>query len=292
MEDGQVATANSRGMMTVWQVDFYRRPVQDEAGKPLWELVVCEADGDRREAMWCPQAEVNAAWIVDALKQVGAHALPGTLQVFRPQAVSLVQEAAQRLGLGVEVTRQVPALKEFLRERAAVYPTLPGYTRQPYDPTALESPPPVPIPEALWGDRWRFGAIAAGEFLPAFEHKPIPVRSMPEAHLPIQMGISSTQPISGVIIDGGRVSMRLVRWLVEANPVYLNYIPGDPDGLLLEAGLVDRWILATFEDPEVKAAAHTFQERQQAAKGLHFLLVQPDDSGMTYSGLWLLRREV
>jgi hypothetical protein len=84
--------------------------------------------------------------------------------------------------------------------------------------------------------------------------------------------------------------MRLVRWLVDVHPVNLNYIPGDPDGLLLEAGLVDRWILATFEDEAVKAAAQTFQERQQAAKGLHFLLVQPDDAGVTYSGLWLLRR--
>jgi len=282
--------------MTVWQVDFYRRPVQDNAGKPLWELVVCDANGNLRESVWCPQAEVNAAWIVNTLKQLTnqhlpENYLPEKLQVFRPQAVSLVQEAAQRLGIGMEATREVPTLKQFLQERATVYPTLPGYTRQPYDPVALESPPPVPILEALWGDRWRFGAIAAGEFLPAFEHKPIPVRSIPESYLPVNVGIASTQPIPGVIIDGGRVSMRLVRWLVEARPVYLNYIPGDPDGLLLEASLVDRWILATFEDAEVKTAARTFQERQQAAQGLHFLLVQPDDSGMTYSGLWLLRRQ-
>ncbi|MBE9099969.1 Tab2/Atab2 family RNA-binding protein [Vacuolonema iberomarrocanum] len=278
-------------MVTVWQVDFYRRPMQDDAGQPLWELVVCEASSGLRKSAWCPQVKANVAWLVSALQKIGNNHLPDQLQVFRPQAVSLVQEAAQRLGIGVEATRHVPVLKQFLQERAAVYPTLPGYTRQPYEPVALESPPPVPIPEALWGDRWRFGAIAAGEFLPAFEHKPIPVRALPTAYLPVNIGLSSAQSIPGVIIDGGRVSMRLVQWLVEAHPSYLNYIPGDPDGLLLEAGLVDRWILATFEDEEVKAAARTFQERQQAAKGLHFLLVQPDDSGMTYSGLWLLRRE-
>ncbi len=47
--------------------------------------------------------------------------------------------------------------------------------------------------------------------------------------------------------------------------------------LILEASLADRWILATFADEKVSAA------------GLYFLLVQPDDSGMTYTGLWLLQ---
>jgi hypothetical protein len=71
----------------------------------------------------------------------------------------------------------------------------------------------------------------------------------------------------------------------------LNYISGAPDGLILEAGLVDRWIVATFEDPEVTTAAQAFEQRKKHCRGLHFLLVQPDDSGMTYSGFWLLQTE-
>lgn len=71
----------------------------------------------------------------------------------------------------------------------------------------------------------------------------------------------------------------------------LNYVAGTPGGLVLEAGLVDRWIVATFEDEEVVAAAQTYEQRKKLSKGLHFLLVQPDDSGMTYSGFWLLRED-
>jgi hypothetical protein len=85
--------------------------------------------------------------------------------------------------------------------------------------------------------------------------------------------------------------MQLARWLGENQPVSLHYIPGSLDGLILEAGLVDRWVLATFADAEVSEAAKMFTERKQLTKGLHFLLVQPDDSGMTYSGFWLLRAE-
>jgi hypothetical protein len=100
--------------------------------------------------------------------------------------------------------------------------------------------------------------------------------------------LASTVPVPGVVIDGGRQSMQLAKWLQDAKPWALNYIAGEPDGLILEAGLVDRWVVATFEDSEVKAAAQIYQQRKQLSKGLHFLLVQPDDSGMTYTGFWLL----
>jgi hypothetical protein len=83
--------------------------------------------------------------------------------------------------------------------------------------------------------------------------------------------------------------MQLARWLQDAQPVALNYIAGAPDGLILEAGLVDRWVVATFGDKEVATAAQMYEQRKQLSRGLHFLLVQPDDSGMTYSGFWLLR---
>jgi hypothetical protein len=61
--------------------------------------------------------------------------------------------------------------------------------------------------------------------------------------------------------------------------------------LVLEAGLADRWILATFADEEVTNAGKLYQQRKQLSRGLHFLLVQPDDSGMTHSGFWLLQDE-
>ena len=71
----------------------------------------------------------------------------------------------------------------------------------------------------------------------------------------------------------------------------LNYVAGEPAGLILAAGLVERWIVATFEDQEVVAAAKAYEQRKQLSQRLHFLLVQPDNSGMTYSGFWLLQED-
>ena len=63
----------------------------------------------------------------------------------------------------------------------------------------------------------------------------------------------------------------------------------DPGGLILAAAGDRRWVLATFTDAEVLQSAQLYQQRQQNAKGLHFLLIQPDDSGVTSSGFWLLQ---
>jgi RNA-binding protein Tab2/Atab2 len=283
--------------MNVWQADFYRRPLQDEAGNPLWQLLVCRADGTILLDVLCPQPQSNAAWLTLQLEHVHldsdcAEPLCDRLQVFRPQSVSLLQAACQPLGITVEPTRRTVALKQLLQAQAKHYRSLPNYTGQPYEPIALDQPPPIPLPQNLWGEKWQFAAIAASDLLPAFRHRPIPILDMPEIFDPVNLQIASTVLIPGVIIEGGRQSMQLARWLQRSNPFSLNYIPGDPDGLILSAGLVDRWVLNTFEDKEAIAAARTFRERQQDSKGLHFLLVQPDDSGMTYTGLWLLKAEI
>ncbi len=149
--------------------------------------------------------------------------------------------------------------------------------------------PPQPLPENLWGERWRFASLSAIELSEAFAGRLIPVIEMPDNLTPIKLGLASSVAVPGVVIDGGRRSLQLARWLQAARPVSLMAIAGAPDGLILEAGEVDRWIVATFDDPEVRSAAQLYEQRKQTSKGLHFLLVQPDDSGMTYTGVWLLK---
>jgi hypothetical protein len=278
--------------MGVWQTDFYRRPLCDATGQVLWELAICDPEWHFTYTAYCPQSEVNVRWLVSQLQAAaGGSGLPDTIQVFRPQALNLLNVAGEELGIAVEATRRTAALKQWLRERAVAYPQQENHTGEAYDPLALDRPPPVPLPEELWGEQWRFASVPAGYLEETFAERPIPIAQMPEALLPLKLGLASTVPIPGVAIDGGRQSMQLARWFQSVRPVALNYIPGPPDGLILEAGLVDRWVVATFEDPEVAQAARRYQQRKQHSQGLHFLLVQPDNSGMTYTGFWLLKPE-
>lgn len=276
--------------MKIWQADFYRRPLRDAAGQVLWELLVCNSTRTFAYEAVCPQSEANSMWLVTQMQRWGGEQLPGVIQVFRPQSLSLITSAAQQLGIAVEPTRHTFALKQWLQERLELYRTMDNYTSEPYNPLILDKPPPTPLPENLWGEQWRFAALSAGD-VQAFAERPIPILKMPESLLPINLGLTSTVPVPGMVIDGGRQSMRLARWLQATLPVALNYIAGTPGGLVLEAGLVDRWIVATFEDQEVLAAAQAYEQRKQLSQKLHFLLVQPDNSGMTYSGFWLLQED-
>ncbi len=274
---------------TIWQIDYYRRPLKDKQGQQLWELLICTPTRSLEFIAICPQSEVNANWLVEQMQKVGQDQdLPDIIQVFRPQSLGLIETAAQILGLKVEPTRRTTALKQWLVERVQQYQDMETYTGEFYDPLVLDAPPPVPLAENLWGDRWRFASLAAGNIEDIIE-RPIPVLEAPEFLLPLNLGLSSTLPIPGVVIDGGRQSMKLARWLETVQLYLLKYIPGDPDGLILETGLVDRWVVATFSDKEVSEAGQIYQQRKQQSQGLHFLLVQPDDSGMTYSGFWLLQ---
>ena len=277
--------------MKIWQADFYRRPLKDSTGKPLWELLLCDQTRQVEFVAMCPQSQANSSWLAEQLQQATLTEKPDKIQVFRPQSLSILEIAGQKLGIPVEPHRQTATLKQWLIERSKQYSTFENYTNEPYEPVTLDKPPPLPLPEELWGDRWRFASLSAGNLKEAFADRPIPILQMPESFLPFNLGLASVVPIPGIIIDGGRNSMRLARWLEEIQPFSLNYIPGSPDGLILEAGLVDRWVVATFEDAEMANSAKNFEVKKQLAKGLHFLLVQPDDTGITFSGFWLLKSE-
>ncbi len=271
--------------MRIWQADFYKRPLEDKQGKPLWSLVVCNKGVQER---FCPQSEANSDWLVSQLKDMGE--LPEVIQVFRPQCLNLLTAAGNKLGIEIEATRQVPELKAELQKRAIAYQEQNNYTNTVYRPIEVEQSPPQALPEEIWGEEWRFATIAAEDII-LFRDRALPIVEIPDQSLPVNLKIASTLPIPGIIIYGGRQSLQLAQWLQIAKPFSLNYIPtevGKSGGLILETGLVDRWIVATFEDPEVAKAALNYSQRKETSQGLHFILIQPDNSGMTYTGFWLL----
>ena len=270
--------------MTIWQADISIRPQQNDLGEPLWELVVCTADGSWYHTAICPQKQVNSDWIVAQIQLATAEQLPAAIQVFRPQSLGLIQTAGLKLGIEVIPTRRTIALKKFLTQQAQ------SYGNPNYQPLLIESPPPLPIPDHLVGDKWQFVTLTAGQLVADFADRPIPIVSMPDYLLPPHWGLGANVAIPGVIIYGGRQSMRLARWVAETEPVSLNYLGDDPGGLVLDAGLADRWVMLTFNDQEVSQAAKLFESRKGLVYGLHFLLITPDDSGITNSGMWLLQR--
>lgn len=266
--------------MKVWQVDFYYLPLSSTATIREWELTIYRECGSIFTAK-CFTAEANAQWLTKKLIAAAIHGLPDRIRVFRPQTLNLISLAAAELGITLEATRNTPELKQVLQQQ--------GKER-----LTLEKPVPQPLPENLWGEGWNCVNIAAKDLLELFGDRPIPIREIPEAWLPINLKLASTIEIPGIVVYGGKKSLILARWLEQEKPASLTYIPteiGKSGGLVLETGLVDRWIFNTFENEAVATVARSYESKKQASQGLHFLLVQPDDSGMTYTGFWLLKAE-
>lgn len=278
--------------MTSWQADLHRPPLASPSGEPLWEILLCSDDFAFSYGATAPQAAVNKAWVSQqvkiALEKAGT--TPEKIQVFRPQALSLLTTSCEPLGIAVEPTRHTPTLHQWLQQRAKWYPTQSHAIPIPYNPLHIESPPPLPLPENLWGESWGFTALAAYDFEQTLPYEPIPLRHLPTELMPSRLGLASTTPIPGIVVDAGRQAMALGQWIQANNPAWLSYIRGEPDGLILEAGLCDRWVFTTFSDPDVAAAGQRFEQHKRESNGLHFLLVRPDNSGMTTTGLWLLQQ--
>jgi RNA-binding protein Tab2/Atab2 len=281
--------------MNRWQADFYHHPGLSGNGQQnerQWELVLWDADiqpnTHTRSAIYtaqCSSIDANADWLEQQFLLAAGGKLPAKIQVFRPQSLGLISVAAKKLGIQVEATRNTQGLKQLLREK---------YQQQPqYNPILLEKAPPQALPENLWGDKWQIANIAAGQIIDLFSDRPIPICSIPQDFAPIHLNLASDLFIPGIVVYGGRKSMHLARWIESQTPAFINYIPtevGKSGGFILETGLVDRWVFNTFESEQAAVIANKYEQNKQASKGLHFLLIQPDDSGMTTTAFWLLRQ--
>jgi hypothetical protein len=148
--------------------------------------------------------------------------------------------------------------------------------------------PPQPLPEELWGESWQFVTINAGDLVDEFRERPIPYLVVPEQLTPTHLGLGDGVKIPGVIIYGGKQSRKIAEFIAKLPPKTLDFQWSDLGGLILTSTKGDRWIINTFSDLEVKKSAETFQIKKTLSKGLHFLLVTPDNSGMTDTGFWLL----
>ena len=166
-----------------WELDYYSRPILTADGKKRWELLICSTPipGSEhpgfRQVVPCPAASVNSIWLREALeaalqqaRQQG-FAPPRRLRCWRPSMRTMVQRAAEGLGLELIPSRRTYALVEWLQQREReIYPAEEGYMAGPLAPPASPiRPVPVPLPEAARGERWAWATLPLGALADAAE---------------------------------------------------------------------------------------------------------------------------
>ncbi len=285
-------------MVSVWELDFFSRPLLDEQQKRRWEVLICEglvdiqADPDQlfRYSKLLSNTEVNSLNLQAALEEAIAQAPspPGRIRYFRYQMQNMIQRACEAVGVPAVASRRTLALQHWLQDRQqSVYPTQPGYTVVPAPSVAAPPPAPRSLPDALIGQRWSFVSLPAS----AFEDLPEWSIGFGESFPLSLAAIAPSTPIPGLLIFSPRATalaawlsgLELAYWRVEAEP---------RPQLVLETGAADSWVLAALSSPPLVAEAQAFEAAKTAADQVHFLAVQTNPDSQEFAGFWLLRTPV
>ncbi|MBD2021400.1 Tab2/Atab2 family RNA-binding protein [Leptolyngbya sp. FACHB-36] len=282
-------------MPTIWELDYYSRPILDDQNKKQWEVLICEspleidADPARlfRYAQYCPSTQVNSIWLKDAIEAAIAQAPnpPDKIRFFRQAMSNMILKACEDAGVPALLSRRTIALNRWLQQRFQdVYPTEPGY--QPGANPSITFPvtPPQPLPSALLGDRWQFVSLDVSAFKDMREW----AIDFGEVFPLGLVGLSPDTPIPGLLIISSRAKA-LAAWMSGLELAAVTLDAETPTRLLLETGLDDRWTLASLPKAELQEEARQFEQAKQRAIGVHFLAVQSNSEAEAFAGFWLLQ---
>ncbi|MFQ4135074.1 Tab2/Atab2 family RNA-binding protein [Nodosilinea sp. PGN35] len=285
-------------MGTVWELDFYSRPVLDENGKKLWEVLLCEGlvdtstvDQRFRYSQFLPSSEVNSIVLKGAIEAAIAEAIsqgfspPSRIRYFRYQMQNMILRACDEAGIPARPSRRTVALQRWLSDRhATVYPEMAGYTSAPSPSVAAPPPSPQPLPDALLGQQWAFVTLEAAAFtdLPEWEI------GFGES-FPLDMAnLDPSTPIPGLLIFSPRATA-LAAWMSGLELAYWRIEAGKTPQIVLETGASDSWVLAGLPGPKLLAEAQAFEAAKAKANQVHFLGIQDRRESEAFAGFWLLQ---
>jgi hypothetical protein len=285
---------------TVWELDFYSRPVLDEDGKKLWEVLICESPTDIERSpdslfkysQYCSSKTVNSIWLREAIEKAIAKSptSPKKIRFFRRQMNNMIVKACEEAGVTPVPSRRTYALNQWLEQRIKdVYPQESGYDLKTANSTSVQYPPlnAIPLPDAVKGDRgdqWTFVSLAASAF---DEMKEWDI-AFQESFALSMLDISPETTIPGLIIFSPRASP-LAAWMSGLEMGYLQLEAVPLPQLRLETGLSDSWILVNLTNKETVTEAKSFEAAKQKANGVHFVAVQSSPESESFAGFWLLK---
>lgn len=282
-------------MAIIWELDYYSRPIVDEAQKKLWEVLICESPlsiGDKSESLFrysqfCPSSTVNSLWLAAAIQEAIASAgkRPEKIRFFRRQMTNMITKACEELEIPAAPSRRTYTLQLWLQERIQkVYPTHPGFQPVLNPSVQYSSDIPQPLPDALLGEKWSFVTLPAE----AFDEMPEWEIDFGEAFGLEAFGLKPQTPIPGLIIYSSR-AIALAGWMSGLELAFVKFEGGTPAKLILETGASDRWILANLRDLGVVAEAKGFETAKQVANQVHFLAIQSNPESESFAGFWLMQ---
>lgn len=283
-------------MGSIWEIDFYSRPVLDSNNKKLWEVLVCESpltidtelDSLFKYSEYCSSSQVNSAWLKAALESAieQAGTTPVKFRFFRTPMNNMIMKACQELGIPAQPSRRTLALNQWLQRRnKEVYPQETGYQASANPSVRVQISDPQRLPDALIGQKWIVTSLTASDLSQMSQWDISFGEAFP---LPLS-NLTLDTIVPGIIIYSPR-AIPLAGWMsgleIAAIKVDTRTIP---TRLVLETGASDSWLLANITNPQTLQTAQEFEQAKQNANQVHFLAVQSSPESEVFAGFWLLQ---
>ena len=283
-------------MGSIWEIDFYSRPVLDSNNKKLWEVLVCESpltidtelDSLFKYSEYCSSSQVNSAWLKAALESAieQAGTTPVKFRFFRIPMNNMITKACQELGIPAQPSRRTLALNQWLQQRnKEVYPQETGYQAATNPSVRVQISDPQRLPDALIGQKWIVTSLTASDLAQMSQWDISFGEAFP---LPLS-NLTLDTIVPGIIIYSPR-AIPLAGWM---SGLEIAAIKVDtrltPTRLVLETGASDSWLLANITNPQTLQAAQEFEQAKQNANQVHFLAVQSSPESEVFAGFWLLQ---
>jgi len=275
----------------VWEVDFFSRPVVDDNGKKLWELIVVDQKNNFEHVETVPNNLVNSKELKKRLSYLldKSEKKPKTIKFFRSQMYNMINIALSELDLTVKPSRRTFSLYQKIKEREnSVYPNMSGYRPFMRETDASENYGKVPqkMPDALRGEKYIFASLQASE-LESLSKSGVNFSDF----CPIPEDLDKKAPIPGIVILSERAKS-LSSWLdgIELCDVVCDL---ENKNLILECGLDIQYLFARFSEKNevgnINIEAKFFEKNKKKSKGIHFVAVQQLTGQKEISGIWTLK---
>lgn len=282
-------------MGTVWELDFYSRPILDENNKKRWEVLISEGlqtvDANPetlfRYSKFLANTQVNSIELKNAIAEAIEQAPepPSRIRFFRFSMQNMITRACEELGLAAQPSRRTLALQTWMDyRRQKVYPNEPGYTDKPAPSVGAPPPAPKPLPDALIGQQWALVSLSVSD-LAEMPEWPI---DFGEAFPPQLADIDGDTLVPGLVIFSSR-ALPMAGWMSGLEVSELRVEAGKTPRLILETGSADSWIIALLNTSDLQQEAQNFETAKAAANQVHFLAVQADPNAEAFAGFWLMQ---
>lgn len=281
-------------MGSVWELDFYSRPILDDNQKKRWEILICDGaqsitdSSTLRYSKFLSNNQVNSIELQQALEEAieKTGKAPTQVRFFRYQMQNMIKRACSELGVSARLSRRTLTLQSWLEDRQEnFYPQQPGYKGGPSPATVQPVETARPLPDALMGQRWAMVSLPAKDFA-----------DMPDWDIgfgeafPLELAnVAPDTMVPGILIFSER-ALPLAGWMSGLEMAYLDVQIGQISQLLLETGTNDTWIMAGLNRPELKQEAERFMAAKEKANQVHFVAVQDNPDSESFAGFWLMQK--